>query len=100
MDKAGNVNEVTTSFTVDTNPFSLSGPYDGIPLFILIILFLILLILFLLLWKKKKDEEEDSTAEQEKEPASGLSENTEEILRDLLNYDDEKIEDLKEKGAV
>ena len=38
--------------------------------------------------------------EQRKAPAAGLSENTDDILKNLLNYDDEKIESLKVKGAV
>ena len=37
---------------------------------------------------------------QRKEPAPGLGENTDDILRTFLKYDDRKIEALKEKGAV
>ena len=37
---------------------------------------------------------------QRKEPAAGLGENTDDILRTFLKYDDRKIEELKEKGAV
>ena len=37
---------------------------------------------------------------QRKEPAPGLGENTDDILRTFLKYDDRKIEALKEKGAI
>ena len=37
---------------------------------------------------------------QRKEPAAGLGENTDDILKNFLKYDDEKIEKLKEKGAI
>jgi crotonobetainyl-CoA:carnitine CoA-transferase CaiB-like acyl-CoA transferase len=37
---------------------------------------------------------------QRKEPAPGLGENTDDILRTVLKYDDRKIEALKEKGAI
>ncbi len=37
---------------------------------------------------------------QRKEPAAGLGENTDDILKNVLKYDDRKIEELKEKGAV
>lgn len=38
--------------------------------------------------------------EQKRSPGAGYSENTDDILKDLLKYDDEKIEALKGKGAV
>jgi len=37
---------------------------------------------------------------QRKEPAPGLGENTDDILRTYLKYDDRKIEELKEKRAI
>ena len=37
---------------------------------------------------------------QRKEPAAGLGENTDDILKTVLKYEDRKIEALKEKGAV
>ena len=37
---------------------------------------------------------------QRKEPAAGLGENTHDILKTILKYDDRKIEALKEKGAI
>ncbi len=62
VDRAGNVATGTVSFSVDRNPFSLTGPYDGIPLFALIGLILALLLFLLFLWRRRKEDEEERTA--------------------------------------
>ena len=62
VDRAGNVATATVSFNVDRNPFSLTGPYDGIPLFVLIGLILALLLFLLFLWRRRKEDEEERKA--------------------------------------
>ena len=36
VDRAGNTAISVSAFTIDTNPFSMTGPYSGLPLFIII----------------------------------------------------------------
>jgi len=62
VDRAGNVASATVTFNVDRNPFSLTGPYDGIPLFVLIGLILALLLFLLFLWRRRKEDEEERVA--------------------------------------
>ncbi|MEM4264493.1 MAG: Ig-like domain-containing protein [Thermoplasmata archaeon] len=50
IDRAGNVDTRTTVFTVDTDAFSLSGPYSGVPT-LLIIALIIIAIIFILAFK-------------------------------------------------
>lgn len=57
VDRAGNVVTASVAFTVDRNPFSLTGPYDGIPLFVLIGLILAFLLVLLFLWRRRKEDE-------------------------------------------
>ena len=62
VDRAGNVATATVSFNVDRNPFSLTGPYDGIPLFLLIGLILAFLLVLLFLWRRRKEDERERAA--------------------------------------
>jgi len=72
VDHAGNVATASVSFTVDRNPFSLTGPYDGIPLFVLLGLILAFLLILLLLWRRRKANEAERRAlESEEEGAKG-----------------------------
>ena len=48
VDRAGNVASASVHFRVDRNPFSLTGPYDGIPLFVLLGLVLLFLLILLI----------------------------------------------------
>lgn len=45
-DKAGNVRTSVLDFTADTNPLSPSGPYGGLPLYIIVALIIIVVIIF------------------------------------------------------
>ncbi len=62
VDRAGNIATASVSFSVDRNPFSLTGPYDGIPLFVLIGLILALLLFLLFLWRRRKEDEDERAA--------------------------------------
>ncbi len=62
VDRAGNVATASVAFNVDRNPFSLTGPYDGIPLFLLIGLILALLLVLLFVWRRRKEKEEERAA--------------------------------------
>jgi LPXTG-motif cell wall-anchored protein len=62
VDRAGNVASASVSFSVDRNPFSLTGPYDGIPLFVLLGLILAFLLILLLLWRRRKESETERRA--------------------------------------
>jgi len=58
-DRAGNQATAEVRFLVDRNPFSFTGPYGGLPLFLLLAI-LIGLMIFLLLWWRHRKEREDS----------------------------------------
>jgi LPXTG-motif cell wall-anchored protein len=62
VDRAGNVVSASVSFNVDRNPFSLTGPYDGIPLFVLLGLILAFLLILLFLWRRRKENEAERDA--------------------------------------
>jgi hypothetical protein len=59
FDEAENYDDASVTFTVDTNPFSMSGPYKGLPLFLLIfvIIIAVVIILWIVLRKKVRFEE-------------------------------------------
>ncbi len=54
VDEAGNWATLDLAFQVDTNPFSLTGPYSGVPTFLLIELVAGLLVLLLLARRRRK----------------------------------------------
>lgn len=53
-DKAGNYDDTSVTFTVNTDPFSMSGPYKGLPLFLLILVVIIIAVLALWIVLRKK----------------------------------------------
>jgi hypothetical protein len=90
VDKAGNSKETTLNIKVDTNPFSLSGPYKGSPLYLIIILVIIIcVVLGIWLLKRKKKEpgeevEEEVKEEIEEEEAEEVMVEEEEAGKDAL----------------
>ncbi|HII40896.1 MAG TPA: LPXTG cell wall anchor domain-containing protein [Thermoplasmata archaeon] len=62
VDRAGNVASASVHFRVDRNPFSLTGPYDGIPLFVLLGLILLFLLILLILWRRRKEDEKERSS--------------------------------------
>lgn len=67
FDRAGNVVGASVSFNVDRNPFSLTGPYNGIPLFLLLGLLLAFLLIVLILWRRRKEQEAEREALEREE---------------------------------
>ncbi len=70
VDRAGNVVSASVSFNVDRNPFSLTGPYGGIPLFLLLGLILAFLLILLFLWRRRKENEAEREALEREEQAN------------------------------
>lgn len=83
VDRAGNVATASASFIVDRNPFSLTGPYGGLPLFLLIGLILAFLLFLLFLWRRRKEDEgasrSPSTSAQKPNDAEAPAETTQSI---------------------
>jgi hypothetical protein len=64
-DTAGNRKEESIEFTVNTNPLSPTGPYKGLPLYILILA--VIIVVILILWfvvRKKKGKEKEPTLKE------------------------------------
>ncbi|UCF08792.1 MAG: hypothetical protein JSW28_03620, partial [Thermoplasmata archaeon] len=68
VDRAGNTEETTESLNVDTNPFSPTGPYSGLPLFLPIIAIVVCVLLALLLRARKRELGDVLPPEQIEEP--------------------------------
>jgi hypothetical protein len=68
VDKAGNSEVMTFTLNVDTNPFSPTGPYYGLPLFLPIIAIAVCVLLTLWLRKRKKEPDDMLPHVQIQEP--------------------------------
>jgi hypothetical protein len=58
VDRAGNAQEATAPFPVNTNIFSWDGPYGSLPLLLLLVLILLILFAMFLWWKKRGEKSE------------------------------------------
>jgi hypothetical protein len=58
VDRAGNAQEATAQFPVNTNIFSWDGPYGSLPLLLLLVLILVTLFAMFLWWKKRGEKSE------------------------------------------
>ncbi|WP_455393251.1 CARDB domain-containing protein [[Eubacterium] cellulosolvens] len=67
-DEAGNTVEDTIYFNVDTNIFSMSGPYKGAPVFIIIPIIVIITLLFLIYLRKRKQKRSKLESQLSKQP--------------------------------
>ncbi|MCK5291694.1 MAG: hypothetical protein KAR39_06735 [Thermoplasmata archaeon] len=57
VDRAGNLNEKRTEFTIDTNPSSPNGLMGGVPLYLLILVTIVTVVVAMLLWRRKKKQQ-------------------------------------------
>lgn len=87
FDRAGNVAEASVTFQTDKNPFSLTGPYRGLPLLVLLAVVIALLLLLLLWWKRRKDKEKEEAevALAGMEPVQPLARNSEKIVEERVD---------------